>query len=109
MLKDEDGEPVEAIADLSGLSRTRPLLALCLAIVDVQPRRYPAAVRLLGQVRGVPGRGRGRATSRSPRSVSRPSVIGAFYYIKIVKVMYFDEPADRVAAARATGRTGHYC
>ena len=22
------------------------------------------------------------------------SVIGAFYYIKIVKVMYFDEPAD---------------
>jgi NADH-quinone oxidoreductase subunit N len=24
------------------------------------------------------------------------SVIGAFYYIKIVKVMYFDEPADVV-------------
>jgi NADH-quinone oxidoreductase subunit N len=24
------------------------------------------------------------------------SVIGAFYYIKVVKVMYFDEPANRV-------------
>ena len=24
------------------------------------------------------------------------SVIGAFYYIKVVKVMYFDEPADVV-------------
>jgi NADH-quinone oxidoreductase subunit N len=24
------------------------------------------------------------------------SVIGAFYYIKIVKVMYFDEPADTI-------------
>ena len=25
------------------------------------------------------------------------SVIGAFYYLKVVKVMYFDEPADKVA------------
>jgi NADH-quinone oxidoreductase subunit N len=24
------------------------------------------------------------------------SVIGAFYYIKIVKIMFFDEPADTV-------------
>ncbi|RYG57994.1 hypothetical protein EON80_27585, partial [bacterium] len=24
------------------------------------------------------------------------SVIGAFYYIKIVKIMYFDEPADTI-------------
>ncbi|MCB2067987.1 MAG: NADH-quinone oxidoreductase subunit N, partial [Erythrobacter sp.] len=24
------------------------------------------------------------------------SVIGAFYYIKVVKVMFFDEPADTV-------------
>jgi NADH-quinone oxidoreductase subunit N len=28
------------------------------------------------------------------------SVIGAFYYIKIVKVMYFDEAADRVRGER---------
>jgi NADH-quinone oxidoreductase subunit N len=25
------------------------------------------------------------------------SVIGAFYYLKVVKVMYFDEPADVIA------------
>jgi NADH-quinone oxidoreductase subunit N len=27
------------------------------------------------------------------------SVIGAFYYLKVVKVMYFDEAADNVADA----------
>ena len=27
------------------------------------------------------------------------SVIGAFYYIKIVKIMYFDDPADKVKGA----------
>jgi NADH-quinone oxidoreductase subunit N len=33
------------------------------------------------------------------------SVIGAFYYIKIVKVMYFDEPADTV---RGTSDWAHW-
>ena len=35
------------------------------------------------------------------------SLIGAFYYLRVVKVMYFDEPVDRdhrVGAARRAGR-----
>src|SRR5690606_30318387 len=32
MMKDENGEPIEAIADLAGLSRTRPVLAWCFMI-----------------------------------------------------------------------------
>jgi NADH-quinone oxidoreductase subunit N len=63
MLRDADGNQVEAISDIAGLSRTRPLLALGSG-GHVQPGRHPAAVRLLGQVRGVPGSGRGRAGSR---------------------------------------------
>ena len=37
------------------------------------------------------------------------SVIGAFYYLKIVKIMYFDEPADVVTGesdCRALGGAG---
>ena len=37
------------------------------------------------------------------------SVVGAYYYLRIVKVMYFDEPAgafDRPIAARNEGRAG---
>jgi NADH-quinone oxidoreductase subunit N len=26
-------------------------------------------------------------------------VIGAYYYLKVVKTMYFDEPADKLASA----------
>src|SRR6187402_937932 len=33
ILRDENGEPLEAISDLAGLSRTRPALALCLAML----------------------------------------------------------------------------
>ena len=33
------------------------------------------------------------------------SVIGAFYYLKVVKVMYFDEAADKV---RGAGDSAHF-
>ena len=32
------------------------------------------------------------------------SVIGAFYYLKVIKVMYFDEPADAIAASDSPAR-----
>ena len=48
-MRDEDGEPVETIAALSGLSRSRPGLAAGDGDVHVQPRRHPAAVRLLAK------------------------------------------------------------
>ena len=31
------------------------------------------------------------------------SVVGAFYYLRIVKLMYFDPPADVPAGERETG------
>jgi NADH-quinone oxidoreductase subunit N len=34
------------------------------------------------------------------------SVIGAFYYLKIVKTMYFDEPADAYAPAESKIESG---
>ena len=33
-------------------------------------------------------------------------MIGAFYYIKIVKVMFFDEPADTVTRQERLGALG---
>ena len=73
MLKDKDGAPVEDIADLAGLSRERKVLQPVHRHRHVQPGRNSAAVRLLGQVRGVPGGGRRRACCRSPRSASPPA------------------------------------
>ena len=48
MLKDADGNPVENLADIAGLSRHRKVLAACLAAVDVATRHdgygHPATI-----------------------------------------------------------------
>ncbi len=59
-MRDADGQPVETIASLAGLSRTRPLARARDGDVHVQPRRHPAPVRLLAQIPGVQRRGGGR-------------------------------------------------
>jgi NADH-quinone oxidoreductase subunit N len=93
---------VETISDLAGLSRTNPALAFAFGAIlfslagipwlagfwakfyvflaAVQAGLYPLAV--IGLV---------------------ASVIGAYYYLRIVKVMYFDEPAPAFERDIGTG------
>jgi NADH-quinone oxidoreductase subunit N len=90
-MRDASGEPIETIASLSGLSRTRPALAAAFAMFMFSLAGIPPlfgfwpkflvfdAVVAIGL---WPLAMVGIATS----------VIGAFYYLKIVKTMYFDEP-----------------
>jgi NADH-quinone oxidoreductase subunit N len=96
MLKDADGEPVEAIADLAGLSRTRPLLALALAAVMFSLAGIPPLFGFWGKFVVFQAAVAAGLVPLAAVGIAA-SVIGAFYYIKIVKVMYFDEPAERVA------------
>jgi NADH-quinone oxidoreductase subunit N len=98
-MRGQDGEPVEDIYSLSGLSQTRPLFAAAIAIfmfslagippffgfwaklvvfnAAVKAGLYPLAVA------GIVG-----------------TVVGAYYYLKIVKIMYMDEPAEPYARVR---------
>jgi len=93
---------VESISDLAGLAQTRPALAFAFAMImfslagipplagffakfyvflaAVQAGLYPLAV--VGFV---------------------ASVIGAYYYLRIVKIMYFDEPAPAFERDIGTG------
>jgi NADH-quinone oxidoreductase subunit N len=97
-MRGADGQPVETIASLSGLSRTRPALAAALAIFMFSLAGIPPLFGFwpkflvfdaLVAIGLWPLAMIGIATS----------VIGAFYYLKIVKTMYFDEPAEAYAAA----------
>ena len=98
LLRDEDGAPVEAIADLSGLSKTRPLLALALAAVMFSLAGIPPLFGFWAKF--VVFRAAVEADLVALAAIGiAASVIGAFYYIKIVKVMYFDDAADRVRGA----------
>jgi NADH-quinone oxidoreductase subunit N len=93
MLKDADGNTVEDIASLAGLSRTRPALALGLAVVMFSVAGIPPLFGFWGKFLVFQA-----AVDAGLMPLAfigfAASVIGAFYYLKVVKVMYFDEPAD---------------
>ena len=98
LLRDADGAPVEAIADLSGLSKTRPWLALAMASVMFSLAGIPPLFGFWAKF--VVFRAAVQADLIALAAIGiAASVIGAFYYIKIVKIMYFDDPVDRVKGA----------
>ena len=92
MLRDADGLPVERVADLAGLSRTRPALAWCLMIVMFSLAGIPPMFGFWGKFVVFQAAVQADLLVLATLGVTA-SVIGAFYYIKIVKVMFFDEPA----------------
>jgi len=95
MLKNADCEPVEGISDIAGLSTTRPVLALCLAMVMFSLAGIPPLFGFWGKFVVFQAAVQADLVALAAIGIAA-SVIGAFYYIKIVKVMYFDEPAGVV-------------
>ena len=91
-----DGQPLESIASLSGLSRTRPGLAAAMAIFMFSLAGIPP---LLGFNAKLAVFSAAVDAGLYPLAVVGfvASVIGAYYYLRVVKVMYFDEPAPAFA------------
>ena len=99
-LRGEDGEPLEQLSALSGLSQARPGLAAALAFFMFSLAGIPpflgfwsklavfiAAVHaglIWVAVIGILG-----------------TVVGAYYYLKVVKILYFDAPAAPLGRVRA--------
>lgn len=102
MLRDAQGKPVEAIADLAGLSRTRPALAWALAAVMFSLAGIPPLFGFWGKFVVFQAAVNADLVVLAAIGIAA-SVIGAFYYIKVVKIAFFDEPANVVSA---TGETG---
>ena len=98
-MRDEEGRPIESIASLSGLVQTRPahawaFSAFMWSLAGIPPffgfwpklMVFRAAVDsgyVALAVAGILG-----------------TVIGAYYYMKVIKVMFMDEPARPFARAR---------
>ena len=95
MLKDESGEPIEAIAQMAGLSRTRPALAWCIAVLMFSLAGIPPLFGFWGKLVVFQAAMQADLIALSALAIAG-SVIGAYYYIKIVKIMFFDEPADTI-------------
>jgi NADH-quinone oxidoreductase subunit N len=100
MLKDANGEQIESIADIAGLSQHRKVLALCLAMVMFSLAGIPPLFGFWGKFVVFKAAVDAGLIALAAIGIAA-SVIGAFYYLKVVKVMYFDEPAGK-----AVGRSG---
>ncbi len=95
MMKDADGNPLESLSDLAGLSRTRPALALCMATVMFSLAGIPPLFGFWGKFVVFKAAVDAGLVALAFVGIAA-SVISAFYYLKVVKVMYIDEPADTV-------------
>ena len=104
MLRDADGEQVEAIADLAGLSKTRPGLAAALAAVMFSLAGIPPLFGFWGKFVVFQAAVQANLVVLAAIGIAA-SVIGAFYYLKVVKVMYFDEAADKVTGKNDIAHT----
>ncbi len=94
------GRQVEGISDLAGLSRTHPLMAAARASVMFSLAGIPPLAGFFGKLYLF------MAAIDAGLSVVAvigvlASVVSAFYYLRIVKLMYFDEPS---AALEPPGR-----
>ena len=95
------GRLVEGIDDLKGLARTQPLLALALGIFMFSLAGIPPLAGFFGKFYVFLAAVEAHLYALAVIGVLA-SVVGAFYYLRIVKIMYFDEPAD--AFERPVGR-----
>lgn len=95
MLKDADGEPLDQISDLAGLSSTRPGIAWCLMALMFSLAGIPPFLGFWAKLVVFQAAMASGMVALALIAIAA-SVIGAFYYIKIVKVMFFDAPADKV-------------
>ena len=91
-MRDAEGQPVEAIDSLAGLSRSRPGLAAAMAVFMFSLAGIPP---LLGFNAKLAVFKAAVDAGLYPLAVVGfvASVIGAYYYLRVVKVMYFDDPA----------------
>ena len=103
-MKDAAGQPVESITALAGLSRTRPGLALAMAIFMFSLAGIPPMLGFNAKVAVFQA---AIVAGLYPLAVVGfvASVIGAFYYLRVVKVMYIDAPAETVESAPLAVRT----
>jgi NADH-quinone oxidoreductase subunit N len=98
-MRDEEGRPIESIASMSGLAQTRPAFAAAFAIFMFSLAGIPP---LFGFWPKLVVFNAAVASGYVALAVAGilGTVIGAYYYLKIVKVMYMDEPAAPYGRAR---------
>ena len=90
------GKPIRRIADLAGLKKTRPLTTVVLTVLSLSVLGMPPFSGFWGKYYVF-----GAAADAGYWMVAAAglvaSVVAAFYYLRIIKLMWFDPPLDEQA------------
>jgi NADH-quinone oxidoreductase subunit N len=95
------GRMVESIESLSGLSRTSPAMAFLLAMLLFSLAGIPPLAGFFAKFYVFLAAIHAGLYALAVIGVLL-SVVGAYYYLRIVKIMYFDAPAERFEPMPAT-------
>jgi NADH-quinone oxidoreductase subunit N len=104
LIMKRNGQAMEEISDFAGLSRTNPLLAFFFAMLLFSLAGVPPLAGFFGKWYVFVAAIKSGLFTLAVIGVLT-SVVGAFYYLSIVKVMYFDEPAGQIEPIRIELRT----
>ncbi len=88
------GEMVEEIDSLAGLSTNQPLVAMLLAAILFSLAGIPPLAGFFAKYYVFVAAIEAKLYALAVIGVVT-SVVGAFYYLRIVKIMYFDDPAEK--------------
>jgi NADH-quinone oxidoreductase subunit N len=96
MLLSRQGFESEEVSDLAGLAKRSPWLALVMTIFMLSLAGLPPTVGFYAKLSVLQSLVSTNVTGYLVLAVAAVvlSLVGAFYYLRVIKVMYFDEPAD---------------
>ena len=101
----QKGKMVEGISDLAGLSKTHPGMALAFAVFLFSLAGIPPLAGFFGKLYVFLAAVEAGLYVLAVIGVLA-SVVAAFYYLRIIKLMYFDDavvPLDKDASGRSLG------
>ena len=87
------GQMLEGISDLAGLGKSRPMIAAALAVLMFSMAGIPPLAGFFGKLYVFLAAIEAGLYTLTVIGVLT-SVVGAFYYLRIIKIMYFDEEAQ---------------
>jgi NADH-quinone oxidoreductase subunit N len=103
-MRDAEGQPVETLESLSGLSQNRPALAFAIMIFMFSLAGLPPMLGFWPKLMVFNAAVSAGFYYFAVAAVIG-TVIGAYYYLKVVKIMYFDAPAAPYARRSAPVET----
>ena len=102
-MRDNEGKALEKLSDFSGLSRQRPMLAVALTVLLFSIAGIPPLAGFFGKFEVFIAAVNGQVVPLALVLVIA-SVISAFYYLRIIKIVWFDEAKKSIAGGLATTR-----